>query len=389
MCGWGLVVWASVCALCGLATAAQLSGQAAASDTSSAVVSVYLDCQGQAGFSCDQDFFRTEIVFVNWVFDRAAADVHLLVTAQQAGGGGRQYTLAFLGLRRFVGDDQQLAYSASGDANQDDIRRALSDQFKLGLVRYAVRSSARDRLRVMYAAPAGAAPSGQVVSDPWNAWAFTVGMNGFANVESSTSRLNLNGTVDADRVTEGWKLNIGANYNRNRSRFQLTDREVIAILTNWGVTGLAVKTVTTHWSAGTRLSGESISTENQDLYLTAAPGVEFNVFPYSESTRRSLTFQYLLTVNHFEWADTTIFGEIEETRLGHSATASIQMNQPWGNIRLNLSGNQYFHDLSKCGVQVGGNMRWRIFRGFSLRFGGNYGWVRDQALHREGGPHRR
>ena len=232
-------------------------------------------------------------------------------------------------------------------------------------------------------------PSGQVVSDPWNAWAFTVGMNGFANVESSTSRLNLNGTVDADRVTEGWKLNIGANYNRNRSRFQLTDREVIAILTNWGVTGLAVKTVTTHWSAGTRLSGESISTENQDLYLTAAPGVEFNVFPYSESTRRSLTFQYLLTVNHFEWADTTIFGEIEETRLGHSATASIQMNQPWGNIRLNLSGNQYFHDLSKCGVQVGGNMRWRIFRGFSLRFGGNYGWVRDQALHREGGPHRR
>ena len=66
------------------------TAQAALTDSASAPVRVYLDCQGPANFGCDQNFFRTEIVFVDWVTDRDAADVHLLLTAQQAGGGGRQ-----------------------------------------------------------------------------------------------------------------------------------------------------------------------------------------------------------------------------------------------------------------------------------------------------------
>jgi hypothetical protein len=110
------------------------SAQAAAPDSASAFVRVYLDCQGQANFGCDQNFFRTEILFVDWVTDRDAADVHLLLTAQQAGGGGRQYAIAFLGLRRFLGDNVELGYGARADATQDDARRALADRFRLGLV---------------------------------------------------------------------------------------------------------------------------------------------------------------------------------------------------------------------------------------------------------------
>jgi hypothetical protein len=58
-------------------------------------VSVYLDCQDGG---CDFDFFRQEIKAVNWVRDRTAADVHVLLTRQSTGAGGTQFNAAFLGL---------------------------------------------------------------------------------------------------------------------------------------------------------------------------------------------------------------------------------------------------------------------------------------------------
>ena len=113
------------------------------------------------------------------------------------------------------------------------IRRGLGEQFKIGLVRYAARTSARDRLRVTYTAPtstAGAAPK----PDPWNFWVFTFGLNGNSFGESSTSNLFLSGNFNDNRTTDAWKLSIGTNFNRQRNRYTLSDRKVIAIVKNFG-----------------------------------------------------------------------------------------------------------------------------------------------------------
>ena len=58
---------------------------------------VYLDCERRF---CDFDYIKTEITFVNYVLDRQSADIHIIVTRQQTGGGGNEYTLAFMGLKR-------------------------------------------------------------------------------------------------------------------------------------------------------------------------------------------------------------------------------------------------------------------------------------------------
>jgi hypothetical protein len=375
-----LLACALVCVLAAAPfAAAPLAAQAAAAD-STAPIRVYLDCQGQANFGCDQQFFRTEIVFVDWVTDRDAADVHLLLTAQQAGGGGREYTLAFLGLRRFADDNLQLTYSGRADATQDDLRRALAEQFRLGLVRYAARTSARERLRVTYTAPAANAAGAQTTRDPWNFWVFNLGLNGNTNGETSTSFLFLSGNVTASRTTDAWKLSLGSNFNRQRSRYQLSDSQLVVIRKNWGVNGLVVKSLNARWSAGGRLSAGSQSTQNQDLALVASSGIEFDFFPYRESTRRLFTLQYLVTATHFDWTELTLFEEMSETHPGQSAVATLQTNQPWGNVRLNLSLNQYLHDPSKYNVQLGGGGQWRVFRGFSVNLNGNYTRVRDQLF---------
>ena len=65
---------------------------------------MFLDCQWQ----CDQEFLKKEITFVDWMRDRADADVHVLVTSQGTGGGGSEYTLKFIGLGRFANVEQTL-----------------------------------------------------------------------------------------------------------------------------------------------------------------------------------------------------------------------------------------------------------------------------------------
>ena len=51
------------------------------------VLNLFFDCQGRG---CrDMDFFRREIPVVNWVRDREVSDVHVLITSQVTGGGGR------------------------------------------------------------------------------------------------------------------------------------------------------------------------------------------------------------------------------------------------------------------------------------------------------------
>src|SRR5687767_3868036 len=76
-------------ALGGAVLAAILAGPTSASGQEPAPsppILVFLDCQTSG---CDDDFIMSELTWVSWVRDRAAADVHVLITSQEAGGRGR------------------------------------------------------------------------------------------------------------------------------------------------------------------------------------------------------------------------------------------------------------------------------------------------------------
>ena len=93
---------------------------------------VFLDCDGQG---CDDDRFRTDIDWVSWVRDRTLAQVHLIVTSNQMGGGGNQYTLDFIGLQDLAGDDDQLPLTTLSTDTQDEIVTALTRVIAAGLAR--------------------------------------------------------------------------------------------------------------------------------------------------------------------------------------------------------------------------------------------------------------
>ena len=128
-----------------------------ASQETNGTVRLFLDCQVGG---CDSSFFRTEVQFVDWVRDRQDADVHLLVTSQTTGAGGRSYELLFMGRERFDGMVDTLTYISGFDATSDDLRRGLLAIIKIGLMRYVGLTAAAENIVIGLRGEAPGMPGG-------------------------------------------------------------------------------------------------------------------------------------------------------------------------------------------------------------------------------------
>lgn len=377
-------VWVTLVLLA--VAAGPLGAQTPSGEPVPETVNLFFDCQG--GGCGDLDFFRREIPWVNWVRDREVSDVHVLVTSQSTGGGGRQYQLDFIGRGRFDGLGQQLLVSTAGDATDDEVRRALAGRLGLGLGPFLAGTPQADRLSVVAqgtppggagpgrpGGPGGSAPE----DDPWDFWVFTIRGNANLNGESSYNSSNLSTSVSANRTTDAWKLNFSGRFGRSRQNFEIDDTTTVQYTRDdWSAGGLVVKSVTERFSLGMRLGAGRSTYLNEDFRWSVSPGVELNAFPYSESSRRSLTFQALLEARHWDYAALTIFGETDETRLAGTLRGELEFVQPWGRASLSADHSRYFHDSSKWQSSIGGFFEVRLFKGFSVNMFGSYGWVRDQ-----------
>jgi hypothetical protein len=337
---------------------------------------LFIDCTNAY---CDDEFFRSEITFVDHVRDRRDADVHALVTSQATGSGGKEYSVAFIGLGRFDKIDHTLRYFATSTDTDDMTRRGLVGTLKVGLVRYVSDTPPGRDLQVTYKPPKAAAGT-TAAHDPWDYWAFRTSLQGSTSGEESSTSVSVYGSVSANRTTDAWKIetNAGGSYSQSKYTFPEGDYfESYSRSTN--ASALIVKSLTNHWSAGGRGSVSSSTYLNQALKLRLAPAVEYNLFPYSESTRRQLTFNYSVGANHFNYIETTIYGKDTESLVDQSLLVTLDMRQPWGTTSTSFQASQYLNDTSKNRLVLYGEVDVRLFKGFSLSGWGSVSRIRDQV----------
>ena len=344
---------------------------------------VFLDCHGP----CDFDYFRREITYVNWVRDRQDADVHLLLTTQQTGGGGRQYTLKTIGLRAFAGSDDEYVFNSQQSDTFDEIRELIAQRIGLALARYAARGSLAGNLRLTFKAPEGGPTSGgQQPRDPWNLWVFSIQGNAFIESESRLRSVHISGSARARRVTEKWKLGMEIEGNRSTSRFELDSGEVVhSKRSNYSWSLLGVRSIGPHWSAGLNAGARRSSRDNYDVQARIAPGIEYDVFPYSESTRRQFVFVYEVALIYNNYHEETIFSKLQETRPSHAFTVAAEAIQPWGQTEARLTWSNYLDDWSQNRAILDVGLEFRITRGLRFTLQGSYSRVHDQlSLAKEG-----
>ena len=230
---------------------------------------------------------------------------------------------------RFAGRDDTMTYVSLQTQTGDEIRQGLARVLKVGLVRYAAATPVADRLDVSYRAPeARAEEVAGGEHDPWNFWVFRMSTGGSFSGETSTNYQSLRGSLSANRTTAAWKINLSANVNYSRSRYDLGDDEIYTtIRRSWGSQGLVVRSLGPHWSAGLKASASSSTYLNQDLSVRIAPGIEWNLFPYDQSTRRQLTFQYTLGMRRFDYTEETLFDKTSENLADQTLIVSLSLCQ--------------------------------------------------------------
>jgi hypothetical protein len=330
---------------------------------------VFVDCD-----FCDIEYIKTEITFVNYVRDRKEAQVHVLISIQSTGSGGREYTLTYLGQLENAGQDDVLKYYSNKTDTEDEIRQGMVQTLKVGLMRYVAKTPISKRISISLMDQVK--PTS--VIDKWNFWVFSLSARGFFNGQKSIVYNSLSGNLSANRVTSELKIRMSAAASHYSNRYDLDGQSLESTLSSRSFKALVVKSLGEHWSVGGYLSVSSSSYSNIQFALRPAPAVEYDFFPYSQSTRKQLRLLYKLNFNAVNYQEETIYLKTKENLWNEDLSITLELKEKWGTVSASLEGSHYFHDLKKYHVQLYGEVSLRLYKGLSVDIFGSGSRIHDQ-----------
>jgi hypothetical protein len=337
----------------------------------SQALKIFLD-----GRAIEWDYIRTQIPFVNYVRDRTDADVHILITIKGTGSGGNEYAMAFIGQNDYADMSYTLRYFSNRTDVADEVRLGFVRCLKKGLLPFISRTPLSNKLDVVYDDKAPVPPA--AVRDAWNYWIFSLNVSGSASGVKTRTGGQFVGNVSANRVTPDWKIRLGANMQFDATKYYLEDDVLKSTAERESFSGMVVKSLTRHWSAGVWLGISAATFSNIKLALSPSAAVEYSIFPYEDATRRKLYLQYRLSYNSYAYHEETIFDKLKETRWKQSLALILELTQPWGNAVASVRGSHCLDDASINRLELNGSLSFRVFRGFSFWVSGGYAAIHDQ-----------
>lgn len=357
-------------------SAGTLSGQESPSKIPdrNLAIKVFLDCS-----YCDHDFIRRELPFVNYVRDRKEAQVHILVTRESTGSGGREYKISFLGLQEFDGISYELSYTSLPDETSDRTRMGRSQMMAMGLMQFVAKTPLSSHIKISWDVQEEALEQKRaIVHDKWNSWVFDVDMTGNYEKQETSVSPEIEADFTVERVTPDWKIEFGTGYDYFGRKYYYEDTIYSSSRTRASFSHLLVKSLNDHWSAGGRIYLSSDTYTNKRFAWSAYPAIEYNVFPYKESSRKQLRIQYRAGYGYSYYQDVTIYNKLEEGLFGQQLSIAYELRQPWGSVNTSLQGFTYLHDLSKNNLQLRTYLYVRLFKGLSLNISGRGAIIHDQ-----------
>jgi hypothetical protein len=320
------------------------------------------------------DFIKKEIPFINYVRDIKVADVYIISTEENTGSGGSVSTFFIVGQGKYKGMADTLKCNFSPDETYDIRRARQVKTLKLGLMRYVAKTPLAQFMNINFSEHL----SETVSSDKWNSWVYSASLYAYTSGQTTYNYGYLYGILSANRITEKSKFesSLGMDLQSDRTTFQDTTykstiKEQYAYLSY-------VKSINNHWSAGVSTHVQTSSYDNFDLSVKISPGIEYDIFPYSESTRRILTILYQSGVEINNYMDETTRFKYKETVGFHSLSATLSLIQKWGSVSGTLAWSNYFFNWSYYKLRFNTNASIRVFKGLSFNISGSVASVHDQ-----------
>lgn len=354
----------------------QINNRETAGNLRNEAINVFLDCRW-----CDRDYIKQTIPFVNYINNKDEADVHIMVRRRVTGGGGGEYTIEFIGQDEFSDIQEEMMFFSPIDETADETRRARSNVIAMGLMKFVARTPLSRNIKISYVdKDEGQADtrqlSGNIQDDPWNSWMFRLRGSGEFQKDENYETTRASSSLSADRVTPMLKTEFDLRYSYRQTIYSETDSKYFR--ENWNLRSLVVKSLGNKLSAGGRASVSSDTYNNYKLAAHIGPAIEYNLFPYEESSSRQFRIQYGVNLHYNDYNDTTTYFKTSEYLVNHYLSSSLGFNQPWGSGHVSLTWSNYLHDFSENNLGFNARVNYRIYKGLSVNFNSRANLIHDQ-----------
>jgi hypothetical protein len=304
----------------------------------------------------------------------SAAQIIVHISSRELETGDTEYTINFIGQRDYEGDNDELTYSAAMEKSEDEKQKELTDLIKLGLMRYVGKTPVSSRVSISFLDKV----EPTAVEDKWNFWVFSLSADTFMTGEESHKMGMLSGSFSANRVTPELKIRMSLSAHFQDSEFKFGDQVIESDSDSQNFNGLIVKSISEHWSVGGFFAANSSTYSNIRLSINPAPAIEYNVFPYSESTTHQLRFLYRLNYRSVRYREETIYEKTYENLWQQALSVTLELKKKWGTASASLEGSHYFHDVKKNRIRLDGELSLRLIKGLNFNIYGRYSRIRDQ-----------
>ena len=327
-------------------------------------VKIYLDCS----WRCDADFLQREMSYIDFFIDAKSANLHIIVKAERGSAGGEIVDFRFIGVDEFEGVNNTLSLDVPANTSEASERGLYLEVLKKGVYAYIIRTKADYVVSLSYSANETEKKS--IEKNKWNNWVFRTSVSGYINGEEGYSYVSYNGRFTANQITAESKFTSSFSINSNVSSFEYDDFSLVTETKSRYANMTYVKSKGEHLSIGARTNYSQSTSQNYDGHYALLPCVEYNIFPYSESSEHRLSLLYGVSANHNDYTDTTVYLKTSENFASHLFEFTYDNSQTWGSFSFSINGNQILEkeDLKKYNVGISSNVDWNIAKGLSLNY---------------------
>ena len=357
-------------------------------------IKVFIDCRT----NCDENYIRSEINFIDFVIDRVAADVHILITSRENGSGGNNIQFIFYGQNNFKSRTDTLVYNQLPNATNDEKRIQMTKRIRLGLLPFLVKSSVHNLSPInkeiinTITKDSASMQDKNVTSlqtkDKWNYWVYKIGADGRYSVDQNYKSSNIGSYVSANRTTDKLKVNFSMSANNDNSTYKYEDSGRITHYKvsnkSYSIAHSLIKSISEYWSLGYEMSFSNNTFSNYKSKKYFATGIEYAIFPYKAVNNKFLTISSSFDIRQNNYYDTTIYNKISEVLLGQELEAKLSLNQKWGYVNGSISYNSFFKDVKLNNFQVKMDVNLRISGGLTFYIYSYAGLVHDQIYLAKG-----
>ena len=320
------------------------------------------------------DFIRKEIPVISHVRDPKDARVYVIITSQETGALGTEYSFFLIGQHDFTGMADTLTYHSSSDDTAEKTMEGQVHTLKMGLMRYIQRTPMSGFAEITFKD----GMNEELSADKWDNWIIRLFLGGMLRGERTNKYYNIWGGFNTARVTEEWKMEFSADFGNNLEKFKVDEGEVISQNQIKVADALVVKSLNHHWSLGAKGHIGTFTYSNYRLKYYLFPGIEYNIFPYAESTRKQVRFMYSTGPVFHHYFDSTLYDKLDEQLWGHRLDIAAEVIQKWGSLDAYLGWKNYFHDWSKNNLAFRGSMNIRVAKGLQIKISGGASMIHNQ-----------